>query len=111
MPSPAMSDEQLAKKYGRRTPDEYPLFEPYHWGYRCPRKHKGESIAWSSFNDHIWCQKCKFDYPSADCPMQRPSWMDHDEFGAYIARLPYRPKILPGVDRSIEPLDKAKGEG
>ncbi|GAI81573.1 unnamed protein product, partial [marine sediment metagenome] len=29
--------------------------------------------------------------------------MDPDEFGAFVSRLPFKAKILPGVDRSIEP--------
>ena len=108
MPSPKMTDEQLAEHYGRRTPGGQPLFEPFQWGYRCPQGHRGELITWSKFNDHIWCHKCQLDYPSETCPMQRPSWMDPDEFRAFVSRLPFKPKILPGVDRSIEPPTKEK---
>jgi len=28
MPSPTLTDEQLAKKYGQRTPGGQPLFKP-----------------------------------------------------------------------------------
>ena len=103
MASPTFTDEQLAKKYGRRTPGVIPLLEPYEWGYRCPQGHKGELIIWSKFNNHIWCHKCQLDYPSETCPLQRPSWMDPDEFGAFVSRLSFKPKIIPGVDRSIKP--------
>jgi len=103
MASPTLTDEQLAKKYGRRTPGGQTLFKPFELGYRCPKGHRGESITWSEFNNHIWCHKCQLDYTSETCPMQRPSWMDPDEFGAFVSRLSFKPKILPGVDRSIEP--------
>ena len=107
MASPTMTDEELAEKYGRRRTGAVSLFEPYEWGYRCPARHRGENITWSEFNEHIWCKKCELDYPSADCPMQRPSWMDPDEFKSFVTRLPFKPTVLPGVDHYLELLDKA----
>lgn len=108
MASPILKDRELAKKYGRRTPGGQPLFEPYEWGYQCPAGHRGDNIDWSEFVDHIWCKKCELDYLSSDCPIQRPSWMAPDEFKSFVARLPFKPKILPGVDRYLEFLDKAE---
>ncbi|GAH45748.1 unnamed protein product [marine sediment metagenome] len=108
MAEPTLTDEQLAEKYGRRPVGAVSLFAPFEWGYRCPAGHRGENITWSEFKEHIWCKKCELDYPVADCPMQRPSWMDPTEFKAFVARLPFKPKILPGVDHSLELLDKAE---
>jgi len=109
MASPTLTDQELAEKYDRRGTGAVSLFEPYEWGFQCPKGHRGEAITWSEFNEHIWCKKCELDYPSADCPMQRPRWMNPDEFKAFVARLPFKPKILPGVDRHPELLDKATG--
>ncbi len=108
MSSPTLTDRQIAKKYGRRTPGAVSLFEPYEWGYGCPRGHRGELITWSEFNEHIWCHRCQLDYPSADCPMQRPGWMDPKEFQEFVSRLPFTPKVLSGVDRYLELLDNAE---
>lgn len=107
MASPTLTDEQLNSQYGRRAEGQ-PLFEPYELGYRCPQDHKGALITWSEFNEHIWCYQCQLDYPSKDCPMQRPGWMKPEEFKAEIANLPFKPKVLPGVDHYIEMLDKRK---
>lgn len=107
MASPTLTDEELAKQYGRRK-EGVALFEPFEWGYRCPQGHRGEAITWSEVANHIWCYKCQLDYSSKDCPMQRPSWMKPKEFKAFVARLPFKPKVLPGVDHYIELLDKAE---
>ena len=106
MSSPTMTDEEIAEKYGRRETGAVSLFSPSEQGYRCPQRHRGDYITWSEFNEHIWCYKCELDYPSKDCPMQRPSWMEPKEFKEFIARLPFRPKVLPGVDKSLEALDR-----
>jgi len=107
MSSPKLTDEEIAEKYGRRAGGQ-PLFEPFELGYRCPQGHKGDSITWSEFNEHIWCFKCQLDYLSMDCPMQRPGWMKPDDFKRDIAKLPFKPKVLPGVDHTVEMLDKCK---
>ena len=107
MASPTLTDKQLAEQFGRR-PQGIPLFEPYEYGYRCPKGHRGGNITWSEFREHIWCYKCKLDYPSKDCPIQRPSWMKPKEFKEFVDGLPFKAKILRGVDRYIEMLDKAK---
>jgi len=106
--SPTLTDKQIVEQYGRRETGAQPLFEPFEWGYQCPKGHRGTAITWSEFKEHIWCKRCEMDYPSADCPMQRPSWMDPTEFKAFVARLPFKPKILPGVDSYLELLDKAE---
>jgi len=111
MASPTLTDEQLAEKYGRRVAGAVSLFEPFEWGYRCPIGHRGESITWSEFKEHIWCYRCELDYPSETCPMQRPSWMQPKQFKEFIARLPFKPKVLPGVDHYLELLDKAERKG
>jgi len=108
MASLTLTDQELAEKYGRRRTSAVSLFEPCEWGYRCPARHRAEFITWSEFNEHIWCKKCGLDYPSSDCPMQRPSWMDPDEFKQFVERLPFKPQILPGVDHYLELLDKAE---
>lgn len=110
MGSPTLTDDQLAEKFGRR-PDGQPLFEPCEWGYRCPEGHRGLLITWSEFKGHIWCHRCQLDYPSESCPMQRPSWMKPEDFKAFIAKLPFKPKVLPGVDHYIEVMDKAMPKG
>ncbi|KKN86951.1 hypothetical protein LCGC14_0262200 [marine sediment metagenome] len=106
MASPTLTDKQLTERYGKRAPGAVSLFAPYEWGYRCPKGHRGENITWSEFKQHIWCYKCQLDYPSMDCTMQRPSWMEPDEFKSFVAKLPFKPRILPGVDHYIELLDK-----
>lgn len=105
MLSPTLTDRQLAKRYGRRTTGAVSLFEPFEWGYRCPAGHRGGLITWSEFNEHIWCQRCQLDYHSSTCPMQRQSWMDPKGFREFVSRLPFKPKILPGIDYYLEILD------
>lgn len=107
MSSPTLTAEKLAEKHGRRSGGQ-PLFEPFELGYRCPQGHKGECITWSEFNEHIWCFKCQLDYPSKDCPMQRPGWMKPEDFKRDISKFPFKAKVLPGVDHSVEMLDKRK---
>jgi hypothetical protein len=101
MASPTLTDQQLARQFGRRGPGQ-PLFEPQEFGYRCPKGHGGDHITWSEFKEHIWCYQCKLDYPSKDCPIQRPSCMSRKDFNAFVRRLPFKPQIIPGVDRSLE---------
>lgn len=101
MASPTMTDEELAQRFGRRGPGST-VFDACEWGYQCPKGHRGMSITWSEFKVHIWCHRCRLDYPSKDCPMQRPSWMSPSRFRQFISQLPFRPKVLRGVDRSLE---------
>lgn len=96
--SSRLTDKQLEKIYGKRKAGQ-PLSEPCELGYRCPRNHRGENITWSEFNRHIWCYKCHLDYLSDICPMQRPSWMSKEDFEKDIAKFPFKPKIIRGVER------------
>lgn len=103
MASPTLTDEQLAQKYGRRPhPGAILLFEPFDFGYRCPKGHGGGCITWSEFNDHIWCYRCNLEYPYFDCTLQQPSWMSDKEWEEFVAKLPNKPKILEGLDRTLE---------
>jgi len=106
MASPTLSDRQLAQKYGRR-PEGVALFEPMEYGYRCPEGHCGAAIYWSEFKEHIWCYECKLDYPTETCLIQRPSWMSIKDFRDFLDKLPFKPKVLAGVDRSLEEKEPA----
>ena len=99
MSSPTMTDEQIAEKYGRREVKAglIILNEPSEEGYLCPQGHKMGEITWSEFNEHIWCYVCQLDYPSKDCPMQRPCWETPKQFRSFISRLPFKPRIVSGV--------------
>jgi len=101
MASPIMTDEQLAEKYGRRK-EGVSLFEPCEYGYGCPKGHRGTQICWSEFNEHIWCYKCEIDYPSSECPIKQPSWMTKEQFREFVDKLPFKSKVLRGIDRSLE---------
>lgn len=109
MASPTLTDEDLTRLYGGRNTEGISLFEPYEFGYRCPKGHRGTNITWSEFKGHIWCYRCEVDYPSSGCPMQRPSWMTPQQFKEFVAKLPFKPKILSGVDHCLELLEKATG--
>ena len=97
MSSPTLTDEQLAEQFGRR-PHGIPLFEPYEYGYRCPKGHRGVDISWSEFKEHIWCHKCGLDYPTKDCPIKRLSWMKLKDFREFVNKLPFEAKVLQGID-------------
>jgi len=107
MASPELTDEQLRERYGRRpyAVGTVALFEPYEWGYRCPKGHGGEYITWSEFNEHIWCSKCNLEYLYYDCTIQQPSWMSKKDFDDFVAGLPTKPKILPGLDRTLDRME------
>lgn len=94
MASPRLSDRELEEQFGKRPPAAISLFEPYEHGYRCPKGHKGSDIAWSEFREHIWCYRCELDYPTKDCPIQRPNWMTPAQFKEFIDKLPFRAKVL-----------------
>lgn len=104
-----LTDRQLEKIYGKRGSGTA-LFEPWELGYRCPRGHRGSHITWSEFNHHIWCYKCQLDYLSNTCPIQRPSWQGKEDFEKTIARLPFKPRVIRGMDRTIEELDKLEAK-
>jgi len=99
MSSPNMTDEQIAKKYGRREVEVCMVIlnEPSEEGYQCPKGHKMGAITWSEFNEHIWCYVCQLDYPSKDCPMKRPCWETPKRFKDFVSRLPFNPRIISGV--------------
>ncbi len=105
MASPTLSDIELAKQFGRRSQGQ-PLFEPCEWGYRCPNGHRGQHTTWSEFNKHIWCHKCNLEFPSETCPMQRPSWMTPQQFKEMVSKLPFKPKVLRGVDHCLDLMDR-----
>lgn len=108
MASPTMTDHQLAEKHGRRLTDAggVSLFTPNEWGYRCPQGHRNNLIVWSKFNGHVWCHRCQMDYPMETCPIQRPIWMNPGQFRSFLRRLPFKPKVLPGVDNSLAAKDR-----
>lgn len=99
MGSLTMTDEQIAKKFGRRDLPRGAVIlnEPSEEGYQCPKGHKMGEITWSEFNEHIWCYVCQVDYPSKDCPMKRPCWETPKQFKEFIGRLPFIPEIIKGV--------------
>lgn len=101
MASLILTDEQLVEQFGRRFPlgakGIVILDEPSELGYQCPKGHKMGQLTWSEFNEHLWCYVCKIDYPSADCPMQRPCWETPRQFREFVSRLPFKPKIIKGV--------------
>lgn len=99
MASLTLTDGELTIQYGRRDlPKGTIIFdEPSELGYQCPEGHKMGQLIWSEFNDHLWCYVCKLDYPSAECPMQRPCWETPKQFKEFISRLPFKPKIIKGV--------------
>ena len=99
MSSITMTDDQLAGKYGRREVKAgmVILNEPSEEGYQCPQGHKMGEITWSEFKEHLWCYVCQIDYPSKDCPMQRPCWETPKQFKEFLTRLPFKPHILRGV--------------
>jgi len=105
MASPTMTDGELAKEYGYSQSGQT-LFGPQEFGYRCPKGHGGNYLTWSEFNEHIWCHKCWLDYRYCDCTLKRPSWMKRKYFNKFVADLPIKPRILKGVDRWMEEVDK-----
>lgn len=105
MTDTALRDQELAEHFGRRQGQS--LFDPQEYGYRCPKGHGAHTITWSEFQQHIWCYNCKYDYPSKDCPIQRPSWMSRLHFKKFCESLPFAPKVIRGVDRTLEEFDKA----
>lgn len=101
MASPCMSDEEIRKQYGERPhKGAIPLFEPGEFGYQCPMGHSGDNITWSEFNDHLWCDKCKMDYPTERCPIARPCWMSDKDWLQHLRQLSFTPIILPITDMS-----------
>ncbi len=101
-----LTDSQLTSIYGRRITNAVSLFEPYELGYRCPRGHRGVCITWSEFKDHIWCYRCKLDYLSGICPIQRPSWQSVKDFKSSLSKLPFKTRIIRGVDWGLEEIEK-----
>lgn len=80
------SDEELEVKFGRRSKGT-PILEPQELGYRCPLGHA--NLAFSEFNEHIWCYVCKKDYFYADCVLIK------DRFNP--KNLPQQPRIIEGI--------------
>ena len=102
MASPVLSDEELRKTYGERSPKgAVPLFEPSEFGYRCPMGHYEDCLTWSEFNEHLWCERCNLDYPTERCPIAKPCWMNEKDWLEFIRKLPWTPIILPITDMTI----------
>lgn len=98
MASIEFTNDELEQKFGRRPAGVELLFEAWEFGYRCPQLHHGECIRFSKFNDYVWCEQCGVDWPSADCPIQRPSWMEDGRFDEFLDALPFTPSLLAGID-------------
>ena len=80
----------------RRAADIGTVFaEANEHGWECPRGHR--EVVFSEFLEHLWCEVCKDDYPTRLCPVTRPNWRDEKEFLAWLAKLPFRPLVKPGV--------------
>lgn len=80
----------------RRPTDGVAFDEPGVLGYLCPKLHGGGDLTWSEWEEHLWCYKCEIDYPSKDCPKQRPGWMSDEIWEMVNSGLPFKPVILPG---------------
>ncbi len=96
MASPTLTNKELATQYGKRGKGR-PIDEPQELGYGCPKGHRLDHITWSEFNGHIWCYKCQIDYPSKDCPIQRPCFMSDEQWNGFIQRLPFKATVIDGV--------------
>ena len=100
MSSPTLTNEQLTKEYGKRDlpPGAVAFDQPQELGYICPKGHGGDWLAWSEFNDHIWCYECEKDYHYAtDCLLKRMCWMNDEQWLDFSGRLPIRPQIIKGI--------------
>lgn len=80
------SDKELKKKYGLRL-EGTPLFFPQELGYRCPEGHS--DLAFSEFQEHIWCYKCQKDFHYVDCILIKDIDNPKD--------LPKQPRIITGI--------------
>lgn len=63
--TPAKEWELLYSTMGRRKLGT-PLYNPHELGYACPVCGASNyvDLEWSEFNNMIWCNKCKEDWPS-----------------------------------------------
>ncbi len=62
-------DVLMEKIYGRRT--HWYAMPPQHFDIICP-KCSGTNLAWSEFNQHIWCYNCNKDINDYISPMDGP---------------------------------------
>ena len=82
----------------RRAGAGIPLIEACELGYECPKGHYDPSgnPVFSEFESHLFCFECQDDYPTEECPIQRPSWQKQDEFDRFVTGLPFKAIVKPG---------------
>lgn len=80
------SDKRLEVMFGTRS-EGTPILAPQELGYRCPKGHS--HLAFSEFNEHIWCWICKKDYFYADCVLIKDTLNPKN--------LPQQPRIIEGI--------------
>lgn len=49
------------------------VYSPQEYGMRCDRC-KGDKIAWSEYEEHVWCYTCKLDTSGEGWPLDLAGW-------------------------------------